>query len=84
LDYFEKVKALADKYNIRVHLDGARFFNACTELNIDPKDLASQCDSVMFCLSKGLCCPVGSMLVGTEEFIKKARKFRKTIGGGMR
>jgi len=70
--------------NIPVHLDGARLFNAAIYLNVDPKEICKYTDSVMFCLSKGLASPVGSMLCGTKEFIKKARKMRKILGGGMR
>jgi threonine aldolase len=83
----EIMKAAADeahKRNIPVHLDGARIFNAALHLGIDAKEIADCCDSVMFCLSKGLCAPVGSMLVGTKAFIDKARRNRKIFGGGMR
>jgi threonine aldolase len=67
-----------------VHLDGARIFNAATALNTSAAALVQNCDSVMFCLSKGLSAPVGSMLVGTHAFIEKARSVRKLLGGGMR
>jgi threonine aldolase len=67
-----------------VHLDGARIFNAATALNTDVASLTAKCDSVMFCLSKGLAAPVGSMLVGSKEFIERARCVRKMLGGGMR
>jgi len=67
-----------------VHLDGARIFNAATALNTKVADLVDGCDSVMFCLSKGLAAPVGSMLVGSRSFIEKARSVRKMLGGGMR
>ena len=67
-----------------VHLDGARIFNAATSLHARVDDLVSGCDSVMFCLSKGLAAPVGSMLVGSRKFIEKARSIRKMLGGGMR
>src|SRR5665811_1517573 len=70
--------------NILVHLDGARIFNAAIALNIKPALLAKDVDSVMFCLSKGLSAPVGSILIGSKEFIQKARKNRKMLGGGMR
>jgi threonine aldolase len=83
----EIMKAAADeahKRNVPVHLDGARIFNAALSLGIDAKDLAACCDSVMFCLSKGLCAPVGSILAGSKEFIEKARRNRKMLGGGMR
>ncbi len=69
---------------VPVHLDGARVFNAATALGVDVKELAACCDSVMFCLSKGLCAPVGSMLVGGRDFIARARKGRKLMGGGLR
>ena len=65
-------------------MDGARIFNAATALAIPPGEIARQVDSLMFCLSKGLGAPVGSLLVGTAEFILKARKMRKLLGGGMR
>lgn len=65
-------------------MDGARVFNAATYLKLPVKEIAQYTDSVMFCLSKGLCAPVGSMVVGSNEFIQKARKYRKMLGGGMR
>ncbi|MFW6119766.1 MAG: low-specificity L-threonine aldolase [Petrotogales bacterium] len=84
LDYLEKVKRLANKYNIPVHLDGARIFNAAIALDVEPKEIAKTADSVMFCLSKGLAAPIGSILAGDKAFIEKARKGRKLMGGGMR
>ncbi len=69
---------------LRVHLDGARIFNAAVALGRSVAELARKCDSVMFCLSKGLGAPVGSLLVGSREFIEKARVYRKMFGGGMR
>jgi threonine aldolase len=69
---------------IPVHLDGARIFNAAVALEVDVKQLTRNVDSVMFCLSKGLSAPVGSMVAGSEEFIVRARKNRKMVGGGMR
>lgn len=69
---------------IAVHLDGARVFNAAVALGVDVKELTRNVDSVMFCLSKGLCAPVGSLVAGTEDFIRRARKNRKMLGGGMR
>lgn len=80
----EQVFALSRKYNLPVHLDGARLFNAAVYLKVTASEIASLCDSVMFCLSKGLCAPVGSILAGTRRFIEKARKKRKLMGGGMR
>lgn len=78
------VYTVAQEYGIPLHLDGARIFNAATSLNCDVKDLTKYCDSVMFCLSKGLGAPVGSMLAGSTSFIQKARRMRKLLGGGMR
>lgn len=75
---------LARSKNIPVHLDGARIFNAATALGVEAGEIAQYADSVMFCLSKGLCAPVGSMLAGTEEFVDHARKVRKMLGGGIR
>jgi len=80
----EEIYQLAHKHNIFVHLDGARLFNAAVALNIEPVLLVKNVDSVMFCLSKGLSAPVGSILAGSREFIQKARKNRKMLGGGMR
>jgi threonine aldolase len=74
----------AHEAGLPVHMDGARIFNAATALNCDAAGLTAACDSVMFCLSKGLAAPVGSMLVGSREFIDKARSVRKMLGGGMR
>jgi len=67
-----------------LHLDGARLFNAAAYLGVEAKEIAQYADSVMFCLSKGLCAPVGSMLAGSREFVQKARRGRKIMGGGMR
>ena len=80
----EEICQLAHQRNIQVHLDGARIFNAAVALNLEPALLTKNVDSVMFCLSKGLSAPVGSILSGSEEFIQKARKNRKMLGGGMR
>src|SRR5262245_34623101 len=74
----------AHEMGLPVHLDGARIFNAATAMKKSVAELARKFDSVMFCLSKGLCAPVGSMLVGSKAFIDKARVFRKAMGGGMR
>jgi threonine aldolase len=76
----EKAHALG----LPVHMDGARIFNAAAALNTPVADLTRHCDSVQFCLSKGLGAPVGSILVGTDDFIKEARVWRKRFGGGMR
>ncbi|AZR73580.1 threonine aldolase [Anoxybacter fermentans] len=74
----------AHEYGVPVHLDGARIFNAAAALDVDVRNLCEKMDSVMFCLSKGLAAPVGSILAGSKEFINKARKYRKLLGGGMR
>lgn len=84
LDVMKGVYDVAKLHNIPVHLDGARLFNAATALGCTAKDITQYTDSVQFCLSKGLCAPVGSILTGSKEFIKKARKNRKLLGGGMR
>lgn len=83
-DYMKQVGEIAEENDLPVHLDGARIFNASVALDVDVKDLVKPVDSVQFCLSKGLSAPVGSLLVGSEEFIEKARKNRKKLGGGMR
>jgi threonine aldolase len=75
---------VAHDHGVPVHLDGARLFNAAEALDTDPADLAENADSVMFCLSKGLGAPVGSVLVGEQAFIDRARRTRKLFGGGMR
>jgi len=74
----------AKEYGVPVHLDGARIFNAALYLEVDAKEIARFTDSTMFCLSKSLSAPIGSLLTGTVAFIKKARKLRKLMGGGMR
>lgn len=83
-DYFVAVRQLADRHNLKVHLDGARLFNAAVALNVPVQTFTAQVDSVMVCLSKGLCAPIGSMLAGSHSFIARARKMRKLLGGGMR
>jgi threonine aldolase len=84
LEYMKNVHMIAKKYGLKVHLDGARLFNAAVALKCDVKDITQFVDSVTFCLSKGLASPVGSIICGTTEFIKRARKGRKLLGGGMR
>ncbi len=84
LAVFEEIWAGAKKAGLPVHLDGARVFNAAAALGISVAKLTSGFDTVMFCLSKGLGAPVGSMLVGTKELIARARSIRKALGGGMR
>ncbi len=78
------VAAVAHERGLKVHLDGARLFNAAAALAVDPAVLVRECDSVNICLSKGLCAPVGSVLVGSKAFIDQARRNRKMVGGGMR
>jgi threonine aldolase len=82
--YMHSAGTIAHSLNMRIHLDGARIFNAAKALNISAMELCAPADSVMFCLSKGLCAPVGSMLCGSKDFIATARKIRKQLGGGMR
>lgn len=84
LENMKEIYNIGSKHNIPIHLDGARLFNAATYLNVEPKEITKYCNSVMFCLSKGLCAPVGSMLAGSKDFIAKARKKRKIMGGGLR
>jgi threonine aldolase len=84
VDYTRAVGELARKYDLKFHLDGARLFNAAVALNVKAADLAAPADSVMFCLSKGLCAPVGSVACGSAEFVTQARRNRKLLGGGMR
>lgn len=80
----ERIKATAREHGIKVHLDGARIFNAALTLNVNVRNIAAHVDSVTFCLSKGLGAPVGSLLVGDSDFIRRARRRRKMMGGGMR
>lgn len=82
--YTKNLTDVAHNNGLLCHLDGARIFNAATFLNCDVKDLVAEFDSVQFCLSKGLGAPVGSILVGSKDFIERARKVRKMLGGGMR
>ena len=83
-DDLAAVRRLADEYGLPVHLDGARLFNAAVALGVPASRLARYADSVAFSLCKGLACPVGSVLCGSREFIARARRFRKMLGGGMR
>jgi len=83
-EYLKEVKEIASEFDIPLHLDGARIFNASVFLKKDVKEFTKHLDSLMFCLSKGLSCPVGSVLCGSREFIEKARRVRKLLGGGMR
>jgi threonine aldolase len=80
----EEIAAIARRHGVAFHIDGARIFNAATALELDVADLVAAADSVTFCLSKGLCAPAGSVLVGSEGFIERAHRIRKQLGGGMR
>jgi threonine aldolase len=84
IDDMRPIATIAHQHGIPVHIDGARIFNAAVALGTDPADLVRDADSVQFCLSKGLSAPVGSLIVGSDEFIGRARKYRKMVGGGMR
>jgi len=84
VEYMEAVSALAHDLQLKIHVDGARIFNAATAEGCTVRDLLPDVDSVQFCLSKGLCAPVGSMLCGSKEFIHKARRIRRMVGGGTR
>jgi len=83
-DYLGKAVDLAKRKNLAIHLDGARIFNAATQLKMKVKDLCAGFDSVSSCLSKGLGAPAGTVLLGNSEFIQKAKRARKILGGGMR
>lgn len=80
----EAMWEIAQKHNLRLYMDGSRIFNAAVALGLDVKHFTKNVDNLMFCLSKGLGAPVGSIIVGDKEFIEKARKHRKILGGGMR
>lgn len=84
LEKAEKLCKIAKERGLKCHLDGARIFNAAVALKTDAKEIAKPFDSIMFCISKGLSAPIGSLLVGSKEFIEKARSIRKMFGGGMR
>jgi len=84
MENLKALREIADRYDLRIHFDGARIFNASTASGIPVREYASIGDSLMFCLSKGLSAPVGSLLVGNREFINYARRVRKALGGGMR
>lgn len=84
LDYLEQVRALADAHNLPVYLDGARLFNASVAQGVDAQEIARHVDALMFCLSKSLSCPVGSMICGSADFIEEVHRYRKMLGGQMR
>lgn len=83
-DYMAAASKIARQHKLKIHVDGARFFNAAVALGMAAKDLAAEADSVSFCLSKGLAAPVGSVICGNKDFINEARRARKVLGGGMR
>jgi threonine aldolase len=83
-EYTRAVAAIAHDRGVPLHVDGARFWNAVVALGVSPTELSGPADSISFCLSKGLACPVGSLVVGSRDFIGRARRARKLVGGGMR
>lgn len=84
LQVMRELRELCDRWGLRLHVDGARIFNAAVALNVPVRDLAADADSIWFALSKGLSAPVGSVLLGNREFIEHARRLRKMLGGSMR
>ncbi|MCS7013660.1 MAG: GntG family PLP-dependent aldolase [Chloroherpetonaceae bacterium] len=84
LSEIERIAELCKKYHLRLHLDGARLWNACIATGLKPKDYAQYCETISVCFSKGLGAPIGSMLLGSKAAIQKARRYRKMWGGGMR
>lgn len=84
LEYLAQARDFVNTHNLALHLDGARAFNAAVELNVDITTITKHFDSVSICLSKGLGAPIGSLLLGSQELINKARRWRKVLGGGMR
>jgi threonine aldolase len=84
LKAMDAVKDIANQWGLPVHLDGARIFNAAEALGVDAREIAARADSIMLCISKGLCAPVGSLLLGKKDFVDAARLKRKVMGGGMR
>ncbi|MGD8367293.1 MAG: low-specificity L-threonine aldolase [Desulfobacterales bacterium] len=84
VSFMQTAGRVARRHGLAIHVDGARIFNAAVSLGRTPAELAAEADSISFCLSKGLCAPVGSLVCGTRDFIAKARRVRKVLGGGMR
>jgi len=84
LEQMSSIMNICRRHELHLHLDGARVFNAITALGCQPSDIGLHCHSLMVCLSKGLCAPIGSLLIGSSPFIRKARTIRKSLGGGMR
>jgi threonine aldolase len=83
-EYTQQVGELAHSHKLKLHMDGARIFNAAAAFGLNAKEMVESVDSVTFCLSKGLCAPVGSVLCGDKNFIYEAKRLRKALGGGMR
>ena len=83
-EYCDQVGEFAREHSLYLHIDGARIFNAAVALGVPAAELARSANSITFCLSKGLCCPVGSVLCGSRSMVDKARRLRKMLGGGMR
>jgi len=83
-EYINQVAAICKEQNLKLHMDGARLMNAISFLNCDPVEYMKGVDSISLCLSKGLAAPVGTLIIGTSEFIRRARRLRKALGGGMR
>ena len=84
LEYLARARSFTREHGLALHLDGARLYNAAVKLNVDARQITQHFDSVSVCLSKGLGAPIGSVLCGSAEFIAKARRLRKMVGGGMR
>lgn len=84
IEYMRRIGELARENGLSLHIDGARIYNAAAAQNVSARELVQPAHSVMFCLSKGLAAPIGSMLAGSNQFIKRARHIRKMLGGGMR
>ncbi|KAG5668139.1 hypothetical protein PVAND_016091 [Polypedilum vanderplanki] len=84
LNWIEELSKVCKDKNLKLHMDGARVFSAAEYLKVPVSRVVRDVDSISFCLSKNLCCPVGSLLVGKKEFVEQARRFRKALGGGMR
>lgn len=84
IEEMKKLRKVADKYDAKIHLDGARLFHAASALEVPVKEITMYVDTVMFCISKGLGAPIGSLICGTSTMIKRARELRKIFGGGMR
>ncbi|XP_064478522.1 uncharacterized protein LOC135391906 [Ornithodoros turicata] len=84
LAYLDKVALFKEAHNLPLHMDGARIMNAAVALDVKPSVVLKDCDSVNICFSKGLACPVGSLVAGTQDFVERIRRIRKALGGGMR